>query len=52
MSTHSMDNSSDIAKLRELVDKLKSLLDQPEPGLYMWNLAVVDKIRAISKFGL
>ncbi len=46
-----MENKSGLDELRELNRKLKQLLDDPQPGLYTWRMALRDIISEINKFG-
>ena len=34
-------------ELREIVDSLKKLLDDPHPGLITWNAMVADKLEKL-----
>lgn len=35
-------------ELKRRVDLLKKLLDDPQPGLFTWNMAVADEWKAIA----
>lgn len=38
-----------LEQLKDNVNKLKQLLDDPQPGLYMWNSFVAERIENIYK---
>lgn len=38
-----------IEKLRTEIDKIKSLLDDPQEGLMSWNMALSDRMTALIK---
>jgi len=42
--------NDDLPKLKEKVNKLKVLLDDSQPGLFIWNVMLSNLLEEISKF--
>lgn len=36
--------------IKDEVNRLKQLLDNPEPGIYMWMVAVGDQLKKVGDF--
>jgi hypothetical protein len=43
-------NDKQLEYIRNEVNKLKQLLDNPEPGLYTWMVMVGDQLKKVGDF--